>query len=195
MRGVVPFERSESTGLRVDLDFSKNHFELFGLPVSFTVDEAALADRYQSLQRALHPDRYASGTERERRLSMQGASLVNEAYQVLRAPLARAGYLLSLQGIDLDTERDTRMDPAFLMQQMELREQLDDARNAADGLDRLDRLQDELRAAQRTLSGEVGALLDAADWQAARDAVRRWQFLDKLSREADDVAASLEDAL
>jgi molecular chaperone HscB len=178
----------------VQLDFSKNHFELFGLPVEFDIDAASLSARYQSLQSALHPDRYASGTERERRLSMQAASQVNEAYRVLRSPLARASYILSLHGIDLDTERDTRMSPMFLMQQMEWREQLDDARSIGKP-ELLGDLQDELDAAQRDIAREAAELIEAEDWPQARDALRRWQFLDKLAREADDAAAALEDAL
>lgn len=179
----------------VELNFNDNYFALFGLPVRFALDEAQLAARYQSLQRALHPDRYAAAGQRERRLSVQGASLINQAHQTLRQPLARAGYLLSLQGIQLDNESDTRMDAGFLMEQMALRESLDEARSADDGLQRLDRLQDELRRRGREIAAEVGGLLDAGDWSAARDAVRRWQFLDKLGREAEDAAVELEDRL
>ena len=111
------------------LDFSKNYFELFGLPVAYIVDTEQLAERYRDLQRVLHPDRYANATEQERRLSMQGATLVNAAFQTLKDPLQRAHYLLTLKGIEMDAQRETTRDSAFLMEQLELREELEAARH------------------------------------------------------------------
>ena len=103
----------------------KNYFELFGLPVSFEVDISSLRERYRDLQRSAHPDRFANASDRERRLSMQQASLINEAHRALKDPLQRARYLLSLHGIDINDESNTVMDGMFLMEQMELREELD----------------------------------------------------------------------
>ncbi len=71
------------------LDFSKNYFELFGLPVGFIVDTDALAENYRELQRVIHPDRYANASEQERRLSVQGASRINEAFETLKDPIGR----------------------------------------------------------------------------------------------------------
>ncbi|HXK57292.1 MAG TPA: hypothetical protein PLZ16_11665 [Gammaproteobacteria bacterium] len=56
------------------LDFSKNYFELFGLPVGYIIDKVQLAERYRELQRVVHPDRFANASEQEKRLSMQGRS-------------------------------------------------------------------------------------------------------------------------
>ena len=67
------------------LDFSRNHFELFGLPVGFDMDRDLLAERYLALQAAVHPDRFASAPDQERRLSMQASTRVNEAFQTLKA--------------------------------------------------------------------------------------------------------------
>ena len=105
------------------LDFSKNYFELFGLPVDYTVDRGDLSERYRELQRVVHPDRFASASEQERRLSMQGSTLINEAFQTLKDPMLRARYLLSLHGVDMET-KDSTQDMEFLMEQMELREEL-----------------------------------------------------------------------
>ena len=69
---------------------NQNHFELFGLPARFAVDAAALEARYHELQREVHPDRFAAAPEAERRVSMQRATRVNEAYQTLKSPLRRA---------------------------------------------------------------------------------------------------------
>ena len=71
-------------------DFSKNYFELFGLPVGYIVDAKALAERYRELQRIVHPDRFANASDQERRLSVQGAALINEAYETLKDPIARS---------------------------------------------------------------------------------------------------------
>jgi molecular chaperone HscA len=102
-------------------DLSHNHFELFGLKAGFEVDGETLALRYRDLQKETHPDRFANASEQERRLSVQLAAQINEAFRVLKSPLARARYLLELKGVVID-DTDTRMDPAFLMEQMELRE-------------------------------------------------------------------------
>ena len=85
--------------------------------------DAAVA-RYRELQKVVHPDRYAASGGHSQRLSLQGATLVNEAYQTLKDPLTRAQYLLTLKEAVLDDHKHTLDDPAFLMQQMELREAL-----------------------------------------------------------------------
>lgn len=109
----------------MQVDLGKNYFELFGLPVSFEIDASSLTERYRDLQRSVHPDRFANASDRDRRLSMQQASLVNEAYRALKDPLQRARYLLSLNGVDIHDESNTVMDGMFLMEQMQLREELD----------------------------------------------------------------------
>ncbi|MEW8342297.1 MAG: Fe-S protein assembly co-chaperone HscB, partial [Candidatus Thiodiazotropha taylori] len=95
------------------------------------MDASSLADRYRDLQRVVHPDRYANGTEQERRLSVQGASLINEAFETLKDPVARAAYLLSLHGVEMDAQNESTQDMEFLMQQMELREELESLREQA----------------------------------------------------------------
>lgn len=106
-------------------DFSQNYFELFGLPVVFQLDQNDLVERYRKLQRAAHPDRFANSSERERRLSIQKAAFVNQAFQQLKSPLQRARYMLELRGVQFDDARETNVEPAFLMEQMEYREALE----------------------------------------------------------------------
>ena len=109
--------------MRTKMSVLKNHFELFDLPVSFDIDTNTLAERYRELQRTVHPDKFASAPNRERRLAMQKATQINEAFQILKKPLTRAAYLLQLHGIDTN-QQNTTMDSEFLMTQMELREEL-----------------------------------------------------------------------
>lgn len=167
---------------------ARNFFELFGLPESFDLDTADLAERYRDLARRFHPDRFAQSPPAERRLSLEMTATLNEALQTLRDPLARARYLLGLRGVDTGEETDTKMSAGFLMTQMELREQLAGARHAPDRAARLDaarrQADDEFRARIQTLRGAL-ASGDDASLHAARNAVREMQFLRKLLQEID----------
>ena len=174
------------------MDFSRNHFELFGLPQTYALDRERLDAAYRELQQTVHPDRFAAQPESEQRLAMQWATQVNEAYQTLKHPVNRGLYLLSLQGIDALHAGNTKMAPAFLMQQMEWRETIEAAR-AERNVDMLDGLGDELRAAHRRIEAQVAALIDdARDYEAATEAVRQLRFMDKLIAEVGDVYEELE---
>ena len=168
-------------------DLGKNYFELFGLPENFTLDVAELTSRYRELQRRFHPDRFVSAPEAERRLSIQLTAQINAAYQTLRDEVARGRYLLSLQGVSTDEDTDTRMDPEFLMEQMELREALDDARAAGSDAPRRAlqaRVENLLKEKSDALRRQLAEPSNPARRQA-RDTVREMQFLQKLSREID----------
>ena len=171
-------------------DLGKNYFELFGLPVTYEVDPAGLGQRYRELQRRFHPDRFASATEAERRLSVQMTAQINAAYQTLRDAVARGRYLLSLAGVETGEESDTRMDPGFLMEQMELREALDEARLAGDRESRLAGLREHVEALFETRRGELSRQFSSGkdqDRSAARNSVREMQFLQKLLQEIEEL--------
>ena len=104
------------------IDFTRNHFELFGIPARFRIDADALETAYRALQSDVHPDRYASGSEAERRLALQSSARVNEAYAALKDPVERARYLLTLSGVDALDETDTQLPMEFLERQLERRE-------------------------------------------------------------------------
>ena len=175
------------------MDSGRNHFELFGLPVAFEVDTARLAETYRELQRALHPDRFANASDRERRLSVQQAAQVNEAYQILRSPLRRARYLLELRGVEFDDEKQTHLDPEFLMTQMELREALAAVRNEADPFTALNRILADLDSERQRLEAELARQLEAGDDEAARQLVQKLQFFERLQQEAEEIEESLLD--
>ncbi len=177
------------------LDFSQNHFELFGLPLSYRVDSDLLAQRYRALQQALHPDRYAAAGDRERRLSMQASTQVNAAFQTLRDPLARARYLLSLHIGDFNDEQEATRDVAFLMEQMELREALAEVEERADPMAAVGAVLDRLADHSQVLTGKLEALPEAPsaqDLERAREYVRKLQFIAKCRLEAEDLEAKLE---
>lgn len=169
----------------------QNHFDLFQLPQRFAVDTKALEQAYHSVQGQAHPDKFAHASDAEKRVAMQWATRANEAYQTLKSPLRRARYLCEINGVDLQTESNTAMAPAFLMQQMEWRETLDDAR-AARNLDALEQLNDELQAEKKAEIARIAALLDASDYAAAAQLVRQLMFLDKFGEEISDVFALIE---
>jgi molecular chaperone HscB len=171
------------------MNLDQTHFELFGLPAQFSVDAAALDSRYRELQREVHPDRFASASQAEQRVSMQLATRVNEAYQTLKSPLRRAGYLLQLNGVDPQFETNTSMPPEFLMGQLELREALDDAAEAGDA-GRLEQLSAQLRREREALLEKLGAQLDGHKaWLPAAAILRQLMFLERFR---DDIDAALE---
>lgn len=179
-------------------DFSRNYFELFGMPVGFLVDGGELAVRYRELQKVVHPDRFAASGEHSQRLSLQWATRVNEAFETLRDPLRRARYLLELRGVEIDPGRHTLNDPAFLMQQMELREALGAVRAAPDPQAAMDDLLREIGTLIRQQVAQLAVLFEEStpeQLDAAIDAVQRMQFLDKLHAEAEAIEADLEEAL
>ncbi len=164
---------------------ARNHFELFGLPVGYDIDERDLARRHRELISTCHPDRFAQASAQERRLAVQKSAALNEALKVLQDPVARARYLLELAGVSTGEETDTVMDPAFLIQQMEWREALEENR---DNPARLSSLMDEWTAVtaarQRELAGHLRA--GAAGYPQARRLVRELQFLRRFGDELDE---------
>jgi molecular chaperone HscB len=160
----------------------QNHFELFNLPKQFAVDAAALDSAYRDVQSRVHPDKFVSATDAEKRVAMQWATRANEAYQTLKNPQKRAQYLCELNGVDLQTESNTAMPMAFLMQQMEWREELGDARAAKDS-DALESLDEQLRKARKQQLAQIEQQIDAGDFHAAAQGVRALMFLEKFGEE------------
>ncbi|WP_370278484.1 Fe-S protein assembly co-chaperone HscB [Pontibacterium sp.] len=175
------------------MDISKNFFELFALPVSFQVDLSQLSARYLELQKALHPDRHAHLSDRERRMSEQYTAYLNEAVTTLKAPLSRAQYLLKLQGFDTTGESSVAIDPMFLMQQMELREQLEEVPDQDDPFEALDELSDEVDSMLKQLRLDFDAQYAAQSYEQAVASVRKMQFLEKLVVEIESLEDRLDD--
>ena len=160
----------------------QNHFELFQLPPRFALDASALDAAYRDVQSRVHPDKFVNATAAEKRVAMQWATRANEAYQTLKNPQKRAQYLCELNGVDLQTESNTAMPMAFLMQQMEWRDELGDARAGKD-LGALEALDQQLRRERKTHLAEIEKQLDAGDFHAAAQSVRALMFLEKFAEE------------
>jgi len=168
---------------------SQNYYSLFDLPVSFTLKLDELESRYRNLQRVLHPDRYASASDQERRISVQQTAHVNEAFHTLRDIPRRARYLLELKGIGFDDEKDTHFDAAFLMQQMELREELEAITQADDPLDKLAKFLAELEQYRQAMYTELASLFadeSPENMDSAKQSVQKIRFLNRLQQEAEE---------
>ena len=167
-------------------EFSRDHFELLGLPRTFAIDGARLERAYRELQGRVHPDRHAAGTGAEQRLAMQWATRANEAHRTLRDPVARARYLLRLRGFDTGEETNTAMPPDFLMQQMEWREAAAEARRQRDA-QALEALRLEIDTARQDMLRMLARALDEdANYEAGCSLVRKLRFLEKLDEELDE---------
>jgi molecular chaperone HscB len=163
--------------------FSRNHFELLGLKPAYALDSSQLESRYRELQGRVHPDRFAAAPEAERRVAMQWATQANEAYRTLRDPVARARYLLSLKGFDTGEETNTAMPPDFLMQQMEWREGVAEARESRDTA-RLGELRGKIEAERAHMLQQLERAIDRdANYDAGSSLVRKLRFLEKLEEE------------
>ena len=160
----------------------QNHFDLFHLPAKFGIDLGALDTAYRDVQGQVHPDRFVNATDAEKRVAMQWATRANEAYQTLKNPQKRAQYLCELHGVDLKTESNTAMPMQFLMQQMEWREALGDARAAKD-VEALDALDAEVGQDRKERMAAIGTQLDAGDYEHAAQGVRALMFLEKFGEE------------
>jgi len=174
----------------LNADFSRNHFELLGLPVAYAVDPSRLEKSYRDLQSQVHPDRFAAKTDSDRRVAMQWATRANEAYRTLRDPVGRARYLLGLKGFDTGEETNTAMPPDFLMQQMEWRETVAAARAARDTA-ALGVLRTELAQSRDEMLRMLERALEASNYDAGCSLVRKLRFLEKLEEEIDDALEPL----
>ena len=168
------------------MNLQDDDFTLFGLPPQFALDRAQLDERWRALQAQVHPDKFAADGAAAQRVAMQWAVRVNEAYRRLKTPLERASYLCELRGATIGAENNTAMPAAFLMQQMEWREALDEAH----GVDAIERLDDTVAAYEKKLLADVATLLDERhDAPAAAQQVRALMFVQRFRA---DISRRLE---
>ena len=164
------------------MNLQSDDFELMGLARQFALDRAQLDARWKELQKQAHPDRFAAEGGVAQRIAMQWSVRINEAYQRLKSPLQRAAYLCELFGVPVRAEDNTAMPTAFLMQQMEWREALDDAQTEED----LDALDQEVASAQREMLQKCEQLLMSPEGaQQAVQTVRSLMFVERFAQDID----------
>jgi molecular chaperone HscB len=171
------------------VNLQDDDFTLFGLAEQFAQDRSRLDARWKELQREAHPDKFAAQGAAAQRVAMQWSVRINEAYQRLKDPLARAAYLCELRGAPVQAHSNTAMPAQFLMQQMEWREALDEA----DDVPAVEALLAQVRAEQAVLLQQCTQLLDQQnDPTAAVSAVRALMFIDKFSQDLNQRLDQLE---
>jgi len=142
---------------------SEDYYSLFDLPREFALEHGELERRFRERSRQLHPDRFARAEPKERRLSLERATRLNDAHRVLKDWRLRAAYLLKLAGQDVFGQAKTFHDPEFLEEQLEWREQLALAR--ADGdLQALAGIAARARFRLTALEAEVAAFFEDSEW-------------------------------
>ena len=168
---------------------SDDYFRFFGLEQQFNIDLSALDQAYLAIQKEVHPDRHARGSDTEQRPAMQMATLANTALQTLKNPIQRGLYLCQLHGVDARLETNTAMPAAFLMKQMEWRESLEDQ---DEDLGALEALAEEVDQSKRDTLVEITQAIDAAkNYERAAELLRGLLFIDKFALELDEAISAL----
>jgi molecular chaperone HscB len=168
-----------------------NHFTTFNLAATFSVDGTSLSARYRDLQAAVHPDKFVNATDAEKRVAMSRSVDINEAYTTLKDPVRRAMHLLALVGVDGLDEKNTTMPADFLMEQIDWREALADARLKEDE-DRLTEMSSELASTLTSLGDTFDAAYRGDHFAVATTLARKMRFMQKLGEEVDSALADLE---
>lgn len=183
------------------MDLTQNYFQLFGLPQCLLSDSDELTDKYRKLQREMHPDKFASKSAEEQRLSVQFISLVNTAYQTLKSPLLSAEYLLTLADHPLNSENLTVNNGEFLFKQMEWREQLADLSRelksncieAFAASEQLGALRSTVGQERQTLIMSLERAFEQQDYENMKDDVAKLHFVEKMLKNIDQLEDELVD--
>ncbi len=171
------------------MNLQSDDFELFGLARCFAQERAVLDSRWKDLQREAHPDRFAAQGSAAQRVAMQWSVRINEAYQRLKDPLKRAAYLCELHGVAVNAENNTAMPGAFLMQQMQWREELDEA----SGVEDLEKIRLQVKQTAREVLKNLEHLIDVqAAFNEAVGQVRAMMFIERFERDVDSRLDDLE---
>ncbi|MEK6591455.1 MAG: Fe-S protein assembly co-chaperone HscB [Pseudomonadota bacterium] len=182
-------DRGARTGMHNDL--SQGYFALFDLEPCFALAAERLDRAYRALATRVHPDRFAHRDDAARRQSLMLATHANEAYRTLKKPVLRARYLLGLRGVET-ADKTALLPREFLIEQMEWREALADAKDARD-IVALERLNATVRHRSTSLHERLVQQLDREhDNPGAAETVHKLMFLEKLAAEIADSCAALE---
>lgn len=178
-------------------DCQMNYFDLFDLPKQYELDEQTLSARYHQLLQQFHPDKFVASPEKEQRLALQKAAQINDAYQTLSSSLRRAEYLLLIHGVELQNETHTFQDTEFLVQQMLLREELEEISSVeisdGSGDSALFDFADKVASSRAQLLQELIDALHLKQWLISADLIRKLKFFDKLQHEIERIEEKLLD--
>src|SRR5271154_5024795 len=129
-------------------DTSSDYFALFGLPRKLWIEMSGLEQKFLQLSWKLHPDNFVNASAPEQADSLKRSSALNDAYRVLRDPVARVEYLLEIEGARKEGEQKQEAPPELLEEVFELNESLDELREAKESGADLESLKSRLELAQ-----------------------------------------------
>ena len=165
-----------------------DHFIRLGLAADYDVDLTSLDGIYFELQRALHPDRFATATQKEKTFSQAQATAINDAYETIKDPLKRADYLIHIKGVNVSPDGCNLVnDPSILMEAMEVREKLEAAKTVAD----VDAIARDAREETKDIIESISNAFRGDDIDGACQLVTRLKYLNKLLVEVRQRRAQL----
>jgi molecular chaperone HscB len=179
----------------MQVDLSQNYFELFGLPVDFQIDETLMHDNHQKLQSAFHPDRFINASAQEKRLAVQKAAWINEAHEILKDPVKRARYMLEIGGLEMNDDHETTSDTEFLMEQIELREEMDECRVCKDPMRCCDHITGKLDRRSKEFAADFESFYQQGYLEDARQVSKKMQFVQRILEQIDEYQLELENEL
>ena len=161
---------------------SNDAFGLLGLPAQFNLDPKLIEQAFHDKSKELHPDRFAQAPAAERVAALSKSRALNDAYKRLKSPVGRAEYLLERAGVSIgDNER---LDPAFLMEILELREELAEAR-VAKQTPLIEKLCGEMKARRKKSVDALRPLFEANDLAAIKEQLILLRYIDRYLEECD----------
>ncbi|TEU27921.1 MAG: Fe-S protein assembly co-chaperone HscB [Gammaproteobacteria bacterium] len=164
----------------------QNYFELFSLDAGFAINLTSLEQAYQSQISIFHPDNFVTNSDKEKSIALQNTSLINTAYDTLKAPLLRATYLLELQDINAFDEKDTQMDMEFLMNQIALRERLESLEVNKDELELDDFIEQVSQKVTQNIE-QISQLFEIKELDKIKNLVRELKFYTQLNTQANQL--------
>jgi len=143
----------------------REYFAFFELEPQLTLDEKDLQQRFYALSKKLHPDLFSRRTPREGEYALEATAVLNDAYRTLREPIARAQYVLKLQGFDVGEQSTKDVPPELLEEVFELNMALEEANMGdADALEQVAGMRTRFEAMRRETDDAVAGV--SSRWDA-----------------------------
>ena len=164
---------------------TRNYFEVFGVVESFHQDVKVLQRRFRDLQWRLHPDKFSTKTKTEQEHALEQSILVNRAYKTLTTPILRGLYMLKLHGLALE-EGEIQMNASFLINIMEVNEDIDDAKSP----DILLKIQRDNNSIIDSLNSDISVAFSKNDFVVAKEAIIRLKYYTNIAEKVDKALES-----
>lgn len=156
-------------------------FTLFGLPTFFDIDSEKISDIYFVRLRQLHPDRFVTKSEEEKKYALEQVSRLNDSYQILCNPAERAAYLIKIAGWEVPTEENEKLSKEMMIQQFALRETLEEVKD----VESLTNLKGKVREEVKECLSMLDKAFQRKEKTIAQCKTVELQFLQKFQYEID----------